>query len=471
MPLRDPSEVQWDNPVNPSRGPFALGEKGGGAARAKNPQNRYNPVRHPALLVAALLVTSAAVAQTAPPPPAPPPPVPAPPAPEPTGGVELEWAPWSLTPPERFAACGPDAEAVLAARRAVQEARDAVALGPPLPDPPRSVRVGAPLYADPQRSQALPVTADSGTVALSQAVAVKEEVAFEGEYASGGSRFRVYLDPADTDDPTASDRRAAAALALRRATSEAQRGVERAEAAATECRETEAWAWRRGKGEAEGYALTRAGSDVVLREGTELYDPRVADVGRGGELWASALTDDEAFAVVVHPASSSVGFVPTVELDDLRYVLAVLRPKMAAEAAAAAVREQELFAETPDLRITKLVAISNYSLSGVRFEFYNLRAGKTLRYLHLTARPYNRVGDAISRRQGGGAETVTLVGPSEPSTSTVYSAEFDDIWLTDLVSCVRLTSVHAKYMDGTERTWRNSVDTLFEDPDYWNRCP
>ena len=428
-------------------------------------------MRHPApLLVAALLATSAAVAQTAPPPP-PPPPAPAPPAPDPTGGVELEWAPWTLTPPEQFAGCAPEAEAVLAAQRAVQEARDAVALGPPLPDPPRSVRAGAPLYADPQQSRALPVTADSGAVALSQAVAVKEEVAFEGEYASGGSRFRVYVAPADTDDPTASDRRASAALALRRATSEARRGAEQAEAAAAECHKAEAWAWRREKSAAAGYALTRAASDVVLREGTEPYDSRVTAVGRGDELWASDLSDDEDHTIVVHPASASVGFVPTAELDDPRYVLAVLRPKMAAQAEAAAARERALFAETPDLRFTKLIAVGSYGLSGVRFEFYNLRAGKTLRYLHLTARPYNRVGDAISRRQGGGTKTVTLVGPSEPSASVVYSGEFDDLWLTELVSCVRLTSVRAEYMDGTERTWRRSVDALFEDPDYWNRCP
>ena len=409
-----------------------------------------------------LLVTlsASAAAQGVPPPPPPPP------------AAEPSPLPWHVETPSWFAACEPAETTLTDAGAAVQRTRDALAVGPDLPAEMPAVRVGATLYGDPQRSRPLPARADSGTVRLEGAETVGEiGLSFRGTYAGSGSSFRVYVDPNDTSDPLADDRRKEAHEALSAAVDQATKLEAEAREAVSACLSRSSQDWRVERAARDGYAFATAARDLPARDGVESYDERLFDVTRGGDLWVAAMTIDESHFLVVDPTTSRTGWVPADGVREASRVRTTLRPKMAEMDRQATERERQFMADTPDLRFTKLVAIENYSLSGFRFEFFNLRAGKTIKYLHVTARPYDRVGEAISRGAGGGTTTVRLTGPSEPSTSTVYSGEFDSLWLSEMVECVRVTTVRAEYMDGTERSWRQSVDSLFEEPLYWNRCP
>ena len=383
-----------------------------------------------------------------------------------------ELLPWQVEVPSWFAACATAETALEGASEAVQRARDAFAVGPALPVEMPSVRVGASLFGDPERSQVLLVRADSGAVSIESVEAVGEMgLSFRGTYAGGGSRFQVYVDPDDTTDPSVDDRRRAAFEALSTAILGATATEEDAQEAMSECLATAGRDWRIERAARDGYALTTATRDLTARASTQSYDEARFTIGRGGDLWVSAMTVDERHFLIVNPVTELTGWVPADGAHEASRVRTLLRPKMAEWDREAEERERQLFADTPDLRFVKLVAIENYSLSGFRFEFYNLRAGKTIKYLHVTVRPYDRVGEGISRGAGGGTKTVRLTGPSEPSISTVYTGEFDSLWLSEMVECVRVTAVRAEYMDGSERSWRQSVDSLFEEPMYWNRCP
>lgn len=380
--------------------------------------------------------------------------------------------PWERTPPAQFIECEPAADTVVDARRALQEARDAVAVGPSLPEPPGAVRLGAPLFGDADLAQELSVRADSGTVALVRAVAVGGDgLVFEGQYAGGGSRFRVYVDPADTPDADALLRYRARARALRAAVGEAEAHVGSADAEAAGCTERAAWAWRERDAWKDEYVLVRATGAAAVRDGTSASAARLYSISEGSTLWVGAMTQDETHFLVRSRAHSESGWVAAYAVPDAEGVRERLRPKMARWDRERAAEQRALFADTPDLRFTELVATGEYSMSGFRFEAYNLRAGKTVKYLHLSVRPYDRVGEPLSSRHGGGIKSVRLTGPMEPSTSTVYTGAFDNLWFSDLVACVRVTAVRAEYMDGTERSWRRSVDSLFNEPQYWNRCP
>lgn len=413
-------------------------------------------MRTPILL--ACLLAAASSAQS-------PPEKPAVPA-APSGGL-----PWEETPPSAFATCAAEAEAARAAQRAFLEAQSAADAGPPLPGAASGVRPGAPLYGDPQRTRRLAVTADAGTVALTRAVGVGDEFVFEGTYSGDGSRFRVFVAPDDTDAAGALEQRRAAFVELRAHAAQAAERAEATEAEAAACHDTVEWSWRQERAAAAEYALTRATASTAAKESADDYSARAFSIGRGDTLWIGAMNGAEDHFLVQDVPNSTLGWIPSTAVENPDRVRQTLRPKMERWDRQRQEREQARFAATPDLLFTELVAVGNYSLSGFRFSFYNLRAGKTIRYLYLTAQPYNRVGDVIPRSYGGGSKTVTLVGPSEPSTTTVYSGEFDDLWFTEMVECVRVTSVRVVYMDGTSRSWQRNVDSLFEDAAYWNRCP
>ncbi len=379
--------------------------------------------------------------------------------------------PWDEVPPDHYPACMALNDGVTEAEQAVHDAKADSDLGPPPTPPASTVRESAPLYADPELQRRLPVVGGPSSVAVRRSLVSAGAVVFEGEFSSGASRFRVYVAASDTDRPDATARYSEAVAELAREVERAEGDVRTAQSALRGCVEAEAWEWRQERAARAEYALTRATRRVSAREDAEPGSPHAFAVDRGNDVWVRAMTADEEQFLVRYVPSHAIGWVDAADVEEPDRVRETLRPVMARWDMEAAEEERAAFAETPDLRFTELVAVGSYSLAGVRFEFFNLRAGKTIRYLHVSVRPYDRVGGAISRARGGGPKTVTLIGPSEPSTTTSYSGEFDDLWLSDVVDCVRVTSVRAEYTDGTERSWVRNVDTLFEDPGYWNRCP
>lgn len=107
---------------------------------------------------------------------------------------------------------------------------------------------------------------------------------------------------------------------------------------------------------------------------------------------------------------------------------------------------------------------SNYSMTGAKFKIYN-SSKKTIKYITFNFYGKNPVKDKVQYRSGVYNVSRKGIGPIESYATGTW--EFDDVWLTDIVEYLTLTSMNIIYMDGTSRVIK-VTDNLWIDEDKMN---
>lgn len=109
-------------------------------------------------------------------------------------------------------------------------------------------------------------------------------------------------------------------------------------------------------------------------------------------------------------------------------------------------------------------ATSNYSMTGAKFKIYN-SSKKTIKYITFNFYGKNAVEDKVQYRKGVYNVSRKGIGPVESYATASW--EFDDVWLTDIVEYLSLTSLNIIYMDGTSKVIK-VTDNLWIDEDKMN---
>lgn len=89
-------------------------------------------------------------------------------------------------------------------------------------------------------------------------------------------------------------------------------------------------------------------------------------------------------------------------------------------------------------------------------------SGKTVKYIYITAVPYNAVGDIVSSSIGGTTySTLSITGPLE--SGSIWTFRWDPVWYNYTVYDIKITKIEVKYMDGTSETITNPPiwETIF----------
>lgn len=107
----------------------------------------------------------------------------------------------------------------------------------------------------------------------------------------------------------------------------------------------------------------------------------------------------------------------------------------------------------------KEYAYSSGGFFGLRVEFYN-GSNKTIKYIDLTIRPYNRVGDLTRDEIGREVNRIQIIGPAE--AKTIFSFSSDDLFYdpNDIIHTLVITYMKITYMDNTTQTITNISNHL-----------
>ena len=90
---------------------------------------------------------------------------------------------------------------------------------------------------------------------------------------------------------------------------------------------------------------------------------------------------------------------------------------------------------------------AGYGLASVKFSFTNL-TGKTIKYLTVSMRPYNAVGDVVECTiKNISLSVVKCTGPYEAGAT--YTLVNENAWVNPTIEKVKIESVEIEYMDGS----------------------
>lgn len=97
------------------------------------------------------------------------------------------------------------------------------------------------------------------------------------------------------------------------------------------------------------------------------------------------------------------------------------------------------------------------------FRVYN-NSSKTIKYITIYTKAFNRVGDAIKdNKTGKFVNDVKIVGPIDPKT--YGEVIFDNVWYSSVLDRSEITQVIVIFMDNTSKTLKNIdqiVDNRFD---------
>ncbi|WP_156809740.1 hypothetical protein [Riemerella columbina] len=105
--------------------------------------------------------------------------------------------------------------------------------------------------------------------------------------------------------------------------------------------------------------------------------------------------------------------------------------------------------ENLGIAILEAVPTDNYSMTGAKFRIINF-SNKTIKYITFNFYGINSVDDKVLYRRGTYNASRKGIGPVEKYDISEWS--FDDVWLTDIVQTLELTSVNIQYTNGTSKT-------------------
>lgn len=98
---------------------------------------------------------------------------------------------------------------------------------------------------------------------------------------------------------------------------------------------------------------------------------------------------------------------------------------------------------------------SNYGITGATFKVYNPSL-KTIKYIWFTVAGENAVEDLVRLSNSKYYTTLKGIGPVESEAiSTWY---FDNIWLTDIIEYLRISTIKIQYMDGSVKSLKYNDD-------------
>lgn len=102
--------------------------------------------------------------------------------------------------------------------------------------------------------------------------------------------------------------------------------------------------------------------------------------------------------------------------------------------------------------ISQDYAYGEYGQFGLEWMFYNC-FGKSIKYIELTVKPYNQVGDIQHDDIGRRERKVKCIGPIPVGVEASFS--FDDLFWDDLdiISLLRVTFVRITFMDNSVKTY------------------
>ena len=92
---------------------------------------------------------------------------------------------------------------------------------------------------------------------------------------------------------------------------------------------------------------------------------------------------------------------------------------------------------------------SNYGITGATFKVYN-PSPKTIKYIWFTIAGENAVEDLVRLSNGKYYTTVKGIGPVESEAISTWS--FDNIWLSDIIEYLRISTIKIQYMDGSVKS-------------------
>lgn len=98
---------------------------------------------------------------------------------------------------------------------------------------------------------------------------------------------------------------------------------------------------------------------------------------------------------------------------------------------------------------------SNYGITGATFKVYN-PSPKTIKYIWFTIAGENAVEDLVRLSNGKYYTTVKGIGPLESEAISTWS--FDNIWLTDNIQYLRISTIKIQYMDRSVKTLKYNDD-------------
>ena len=109
--------------------------------------------------------------------------------------------------------------------------------------------------------------------------------------------------------------------------------------------------------------------------------------------------------------------------------------------------------------IIEAVPIINNSFRGARFRIINT-SKKNIKYINFNFFGKNTVDDKVLYKNGSYNVIRKGIGPIE--TYEVAMWEFDNIWLTDIVEYLTLSSINIIYTDGTNKNIKMNQNLWFD---------
>lgn len=99
---------------------------------------------------------------------------------------------------------------------------------------------------------------------------------------------------------------------------------------------------------------------------------------------------------------------------------------------------------------------------GLELEFYN-GYNKDIKYIEITVRPYNRVGDLTKDDFGSDVSRVRVIGPIH--SNNLSSVNFNDLFWNedDIINRLVITYMKVTFMDGSLKELKNVSQHLGED--------
>lgn len=92
------------------------------------------------------------------------------------------------------------------------------------------------------------------------------------------------------------------------------------------------------------------------------------------------------------------------------------------------------------------------------FRISNISEDKTVKYVRLTIRLFNPVGEATPGERSPATQTVRAVGPIESGDDGYYG--FENTWYSSTGSCVELRKMSVQYIDGTSSEYVDILDLV-----------
>lgn len=98
----------------------------------------------------------------------------------------------------------------------------------------------------------------------------------------------------------------------------------------------------------------------------------------------------------------------------------------------------------------------------VGLEPVNISQSKTIKYLRITWKLFNSVGDPTAGKNTGSATAQTqLVGPVEPK-ETGYTV-FENVWYSSVGTCAEIWKIEVEHVDGSSFTYINDLEDIARD--------